>query len=199
MEFAPLPTLTTPRLRLRAWRAEDLPEFARLNADPAVMEFFPAPLSPEESNAMVARIQARFVEDGFGLWAIEAPDFAPFLGYVGLSVPRFAAPFTPCVEIGWRLAAEHWGRGYATEAARAALAYGFGTAGLSEIVSFTVPANVRSRAVMTQIGMRHDPADDFDHPALPEGHPLRRHVLYRIGRDAPRTDRSDSPPWSTHG
>jgi ribosomal-protein-alanine N-acetyltransferase len=108
---------------------------------------------------------------------------APFIGFVGLAVPVFQLHFTPCVEIGWRLAAEHWGRGYATEAARAALDFAFGPLNLSEVVSFTVPAHARSRAVMERLGMRRSPADDFDHPALSEGHPLRRHVLYRMSRD----------------
>jgi RimJ/RimL family protein N-acetyltransferase len=115
------------------------------------------------------------------------PGIAPFIGFAGLAVPRFTAAFTPCVEIGWRLAVEHWGKGYATEAARLALAYGFETAGLAEIVSFTTVANLRSRAVMERLGMHRDPADDFDHPSLPDGHPLRRHVLYRIGSTPPKS------------
>ena len=174
--------LPTARLLLRAWRDADRPALAALNADPAVMEFFPGVLDRVGSNAMADRIAAHWAERGFGLWAVEVPGAAPFIGYVGLSVPRFEAAFTPCVEIGWRLAAAHWGRGYATEAARAALAFGFGELGLAEIVSFTVPANARSRAVMERLGMRRDPAGDFDHPLLPPGHPLRRHVLYRLGR-----------------
>jgi len=131
---------------------------------------------------MVDRIETRFEEHGFGLWAVELADGKPFIGFVGLAVPAFEAHFTPAVEVGWRLAAEHWSRGYATEAARAALDYGFTTAGLDEIVSFTVPANSRSRAVMERLGMTHDPADDFDHPRIEPGHPLRRHVLYRKRR-----------------
>jgi len=148
------------------------------------MEHFPGALSPEESDALAARIEAHLEQHGFGLWAIEIPNIVPFAGFVGLSAPRLEAPFMPCVEIGWRLAAEHWGRGYATEAARAVLTFGFATLGLSEIVSFTVPGNFRSCRVMEKIGMTRNPADDFDHPALPEGHPLRRHVLYRITRAA---------------
>ena len=174
------PELRTERLRLRGWTSSDLVPFAALNADPRVMEYFPAPLSREQTRALVARIEAHFDEHGFGLWAVEVPGVTPFAGFVGLSVPRFKAHFTPCVEIGWRLAAEYWGRGYATEAAAEALRFGFETLSLREIVSFTVPANLRSRRVMERIGMVHDPAGDFDHPALPEGHPLRRHVLYRI-------------------
>ena len=144
------------------------------------MAHFPATLSREESNTLAARVEAHFDQHGFGLWAVEVPEVAPFVGFVGLSVPRFEAHFTPCVEIGWRLAAEHWGKGYATEGARAVLAFGFETLQLGEIVSFTTAGNLPSRRVMEKIGMTHDPADDFDHPALPEGHPLRRHVLYRV-------------------
>ena len=182
------PALRTARLVLRDWRDDDLAPFAALNADPAVMAHFPAPLSRHESDAMAARIRAAIAERGFGFWAVEAPGVAPFVGFVGLSVPGFDAPFTPCVEIGWRLARAHWGRGYATEAARAALADAFGRLGLAEVVAFTVPANAPSRAVMTRLGMTRDPADDFDHPLLPAGHPLRRHVLYRAraGRGAAR-------------
>jgi RimJ/RimL family protein N-acetyltransferase len=171
--------LVTPRLRLRPWRDEDLAPFAEMNADPKVMEFLPKPLDRAESDALAARIRDHFACRGFGLWAVEVPGVADFIGFVGLSVPTFEAHFTPCVEVGWRLASEYWGRGYATEAARAALDYGFRRLELAEIVSFTVPANLRSRRVMERIGMIHSPADDFDHPALPEGHPLRRHVLYR--------------------
>jgi RimJ/RimL family protein N-acetyltransferase len=172
--------LRTPRLLLRRWRPADLEPFARLNADARVLEHLPWPLSREQSDALAARIAAHFAERGFGLWALEVPGVAPFVGFVGLSVPSFEAAFTPCVEVGWRLAAEHWGRGYATEAARAALAFGFEQLGLREILSFTVPANQRSRAVMERIGMTRDPTDDFDHPSLPPEHPLRQHVLYRI-------------------
>jgi len=143
------------------------------------MEFFPKLLDRMESDAAVARINEHFDRHGFGMWAIELPGVTPFIGFVGLAVPRFKAHFTPCVEIGWRLAVEHWGRGYATEAARAALDFGFENLHLDEIVSFTVPANLRSRRVMERLGMTHSPADDFDHPLLAEGHPLRRHVLYR--------------------
>ena len=147
------------------------------------MEFFPKRLESTESDAAAARIAGHFEEHGFGLWAVEIPGVAPFIGFTGLAVPRFVAPFTPCVEIGWRLAAEHWGRGYATEAARAALQFGFEKLQLSEILSFTVPKNVRSRRVMERLGMSRSPADDFDHPNIAEGHPLRRHVMYRMSRN----------------
>ena len=144
------------------------------------MAHFPATLSREASDALAQRIEDHFVELGFGLWAVEIPGVTLFAGFIGLSVPRFRAPFTPCVEIGWRLAADAWGVGYATEGARGVLAYGFGALGLRDIVSFTVPENLASRRVMERIGMQRDPADDFDHPSWPEGH--RRHVLYRVVR-----------------
>jgi RimJ/RimL family protein N-acetyltransferase len=175
--------LQTDRLRLRRWLPTDREPFAALNADPRVARYLGGPLSREESDALVARIETHFDQRGFGLWAVEIRGGASFAGYIGLAVPRFEAHFTPCVEIGWRLSAEHWGQGYATEGARAALAFGFESLGLEEIVSFTVPANLPSRRVMEKIGMTHDPADDFDHPFLPEEHPLRRHILYRIARE----------------
>jgi RimJ/RimL family protein N-acetyltransferase len=173
--------LRTDRLVLRRWLPSDREPFAALNADPRVMEYLPGVLSRAESDAFVERIEQHFAGLGFGLWAVEIPGTAALAGFVGLAVPQFSAHFTPCVEVGWRLAAEHWGHGYAAEAARAALAFGFSEAGLREIVSFTVPENLRSRRVMDRIGMSHDPADDFDHPTLPEH--LRRHVLYRIRRE----------------
>jgi len=176
------PSLRTDRLRLRPWREDDLGPFAALNADPAVCEFLPAPLSREESDAFAARIARDLESRGFGLWALELPGRVPFAGFVGLAVPGFRAPFTPCVEVGWRLAREHWGHGYATEGAREALRFGFEEAGLGEVVSFTVPANRRSRAVMERLGMTRRPEDDFEHPGLPAGHALRRHVLYRLDR-----------------
>jgi RimJ/RimL family protein N-acetyltransferase len=177
-------TITTARLRLRPWRDEDLPAFAALNADPRVMEHFPGTPGRAESDAMVARNRDHFAAHGFGFWAAEVPGRAAFVGFVGVAVPRFEAHFTPCVEIGWRLAAEHWGQGYATEAASAVLAHAFGPLGLEEVVSLTVPANRRSRRVTERLGMTRSPADDFEHPSLPEGHPLRPHVLYRLSRAA---------------
>ena len=173
-------TLSSGRLCLRRWRDEDREVFATMNSDARVMEFFRGCLSRVESDAMVDGIQKHFNEHDFGLWAIEVPGVAPFIGFAGLAVARFRAHFTPCVEVGWRLASEYWGQGYATEAARLALGYGFGALALSEVVSFTTATNYRSRAVMERLGMRRDPVDDFDYPALPEGHPLRRHVLYRL-------------------
>jgi ribosomal-protein-alanine N-acetyltransferase len=174
--------LRTPRLILRRWRPADRAPFAAMNADPVVMAHFPAPLTAGASDALAEAIDAKHAARGFGLWALEVPGAVPFAGFVGLSVPSYSAPFTPCVEIGWRLAAAHWGHGYATEAARAVLAHGWLELGLTEVVSFTTTGNARSRAVMARLGMRYDPADDFDHPGLPDGHPQRRHVLYRIGR-----------------
>ena len=175
----------TARLVLRRWRAVDREPFAAMNADARVMEHFPATLSRAESDALADRIDEQFATLGYGLWAIEVPGHTAFAGFCGLAIPRFEAPFTPCVEIGWRLAAEWWGRGYATEAARAVLAFGFDTLALPEIVSFTTTTNQRSQRVMERIGMRRDPADDFDHPLLPPGHQLRRHVLYRRRRGVP--------------
>ncbi len=144
------------------------------------MRHFPAPLSRAESDAMIDRIEAHFDAHGWGLWAVETIGNEIFIGYVGLWAPAFTAHFTPAVEIGWRLAHHEWGKGYATEAAIAALRFGFETLGLSEIVSFTSVENVASQRVMQRIGMHRDPADDFDHPNLPTGHRLERHVLYRI-------------------
>ena len=178
--------LDTSRLLLRRWRDADREAFARINADPRVMEFFPALLTRPESDAAVSRINAHFDRHGFGLWALELRSTGKFIGFTGLSVPRFKAHFTPCVEIGWRLAADHWGAGLASEAARAVVDYGFVNLNLAEIVSFTSITNLRSRRVMEKLGMTHDPADDFDHPHLPEAHPLRRHVLYRMQRKAAR-------------
>jgi ribosomal-protein-alanine N-acetyltransferase len=177
-------TLSNRRIRLRPWRGEDREAFAIINSDPRVMEFFASPLSRRESDAMIEDIQKHFNQHGFGLWALEVPDVAPLIGFAGLAVKTFPAPFTPCVEVGWRLAFEHWGRGYATEAARLALGYAFGTLALADVVSYTSVTNRRSRAVMERLGMRRDPAEDFDHPALPEGHPLQRHVLYRLDSDS---------------
>jgi RimJ/RimL family protein N-acetyltransferase len=172
--------IETPRLLLRHWRAEDREPFYRINSDPNVMRHFQSTLSRAASDALAERIEAGFEQYGFGLFAAELRGDGRFAGYIGLAVPGFEAHFTPCVEIGWRLAPDLWNRGLATEGARAVLAYAFHQAGLEEVVSFTVPANLPSRRVMEKIGMTRDPADDFDHPRIPEGHPLRRHVLYRI-------------------
>jgi RimJ/RimL family protein N-acetyltransferase len=172
--------LSTARLILRRWRGSDRRPFQALNADPRVMEFYPALLTPEETDASIARIEQHFEQREFGLFAAELIDTKTFVGYIGLSVPAFEAPFMPAVEIGWRLAFDYWGRGLATEGARAVVRHAFETLRLPSLVSFTAPANLRSRRVMESIGMVHDPAGDFDHPGLPAGHRLRRHVLYRI-------------------
>ena len=172
--------MQTQRLILREWTDDDLEPFAALNADTRVMEFLPALLTREQSDEMATRIRTYFQERGFGLWAVEVRGGAKFIGFVGLTVPRFEAHFTPCVEVGWRLAAEHWGQGYAPEAARAALDYGFTELALKEIVSITVPRNLKSRRVMEKIGLRHDPTGDFLHPLLSDGHLLQQHVLYRL-------------------
>ncbi len=176
--------IRTARLVLRPWREEDRAPFAALNADPAVRRWFPSTLSRAESDASFDRLQAHVAEHGFGFWAAEVPGEAPFVGFVGLQHVGFEAPFTPAVEIGWRLARAFWGRGLATEAARASLAHAFGPLGLDEVVAFTVPGNAPSRRVMTRIGMLHDETGDFDHPAVAAGHPMRRCLLYRIGRRA---------------
>lgn len=177
-----LVVIETLRLRLRLWRDEDLAPFAALNADPCVMRHYPAVLDPGESDALVGRIRVRMAEHGFGLWAVSVRNGADFIGFVGLSRPLFETHFTPCVEVGWRLAVEHWGHGYATEAARGVLAHAFGPLGLNEVVSMAVPANGRSIAVMRRLGMTRSPDDDFLHPSLPKGHPLQPHVLYRLER-----------------
>jgi RimJ/RimL family protein N-acetyltransferase len=178
--------LITSRLILRAWREADLSAFARLNDDPAVMELMPRRLSRDESDATAARIRTAIEKRGWGFWAVEVKGpghtAVPFIGFVGLSVPGFEAHFTPCVEIGWRLAKEHWGRGYASEAATASLRFAFESLKLQQITAFTVPLNKRSIGVMERIGMSRDLAGDFEHPKLPPGHPLRPHVLYRVNR-----------------
>jgi ribosomal-protein-alanine N-acetyltransferase len=176
--------LTTDRLILRRWRDTDRKPFQALNADLRVMEFFPTTLTAEESDQAIARIEQHFNRHGFSLYAAELIETKAFIGFVGISIPAFAAPFMPAIEIGWRLACEHWGRGLATEGARAVVRHAFQTLKIPSLVSFTVPANLRSRRVMEKIGMIHDPGDDFDHPRLPPGHPLRRHVLYRISANA---------------
>lgn len=175
-------TLRTDRLLLRPWRETDLPAFAALNADPEVMRYFPALLTREESDAFAEGVQAEIEARGWGLWAVEVVGVIPFAGMVGLNEAVFRAPFTPAVEVGWRLAAGFWGRGYATEGARAALRHGFAELGLAEIVSMTAAPNTRSQRVMQRLGMHRDPADDFDHPRVAPG-PLRRHHLYRLRRE----------------
>jgi ribosomal-protein-alanine N-acetyltransferase len=183
-------TNETDRLILRRWRTEDGGPFAALNADPEVMEHFPSPLSPRESDELIERIEAGFVAQGFGLWALEVKATGEFIGFTGVSVPSFEAAFTPTVEVGWRLARRAWGNGFATEAARASLDVAFCDFGLPEVVSFTFEGNARSRAVMERLGMTHDPSADFDHPKIAAGHRVVRHVLYRMPADRwPAKDR----------
>ena len=174
----------TRRLILRRWQSSDVEPFVALNADPRVMEFFPATLSRTETEAIIAIIEKGIEQHGFGFWAVELKATKDFIGFIGLNVPGYTLPFSPCVEVGWRLAFNHWGKGYAQEGARAALAFGFEKMRLNEIVSFTTVANIRSRRVMEAIAMIYDSQGDFDHPELPEGHALRKHVLYRSRKSA---------------
>jgi RimJ/RimL family protein N-acetyltransferase len=176
--------LRTDRLLLRRWRPDDIEAYAAMNADSRVMEYFDAPLTREESDAKFGRIQILFQEQGFGMWAVEVVGEAPFVGSIGLNIPTYDAHFTPCIEVGWRLATDYWGRGIATEGARAVLEFGFRELKLTEIVSLTTVSNARSRRVMEKLAMRRDSNDDFDHPALPPGHRFRRHVLYRLASPA---------------
>ena len=173
--------LESDRLRLRQWQAADLPAFAEMGADPVVMEHFPARLDRERSDALALRFKAMIDDRGWGVWALERKAGGEFIGFVGLNIPSDELPFSPCVEIAWRLAQGYWHQGYASEAARVALRFGFVELNLEEIVAFTSLGNLRSQAVMARLGMRRSP-ENFQHPALPEGHPLREHCLYRLAR-----------------
>jgi RimJ/RimL family protein N-acetyltransferase len=186
--MAALIEFDTPRLRLRQWIDADRDPFARLCSDPRVMEFFPNLLARAASDAIVDRIQSRIAERGWGFWAVESKLDRQFIGFVGLNIPAVELPFSPCVEVGWRLACEYWGKGYATEAAKGALATGFDRLNLPEIVAFTATTNRRSRAVMERLGMECDAAT-FEHPSLDVGHPLRAHYLYRLTREKWQSDR----------
>lgn len=172
--------LRTERLIMRPFNADDREAFATINADQQVMEHYPSPLTRAESDALMDRINASFRERGFGVWALELGSSKALLGYTGLAVPTWENHLTPCVEIGWRLGREHWGNGYASEAARAALEVAFTDLGLAEVLSFTSLPNHRSARVMQRIGMRRDEASDFAHPNLPAEHPLSRHIVYRV-------------------
>ncbi len=176
------PTLQTERLLLRSWRVDDLDDLASMNADPEVMQYFPACLDRDESAGLMTRNADHIGRHGFAWWALEVPGAATFAGAVALLMPRFEAHFTPCFEIGWRLPRAFWGRGYATEAAAAVVDFAFDRIELDDVVAFTASANERSRNVMTRLGMAHCPADDFGHPHLAVDHPLRHHVLYRLSR-----------------
>jgi RimJ/RimL family protein N-acetyltransferase len=173
--------LDTPRLRLRQWRETDREPFAALNADSRVMEFFPSTLDRTASDAVVDILQSHIADHGYGFWAAELRDSGETIGFIGIQVPRAQLPFSPCVEIGWRLAHRFWGHGYASEGARASLRAGFETLNLSEIVSFTAANNIRSLAVMRRLNMQEDPVT-FEHPNVPPGSPLRVHRLYRLTR-----------------
>lgn len=173
-------TIKTKRLLLRPWKKSDIDPFCRMNAEQRVMEYFPKPLNPEESRELFEKISTHIEKTGWGLWAVEIPGIASFIGFIGLSPVLFTAHFTPAVEIGWRLNYPYWGHGYATEGALATLRLGFETLYLAEIVAFTAKQNKRSIEVMKKIGMHHNSEDDFDHPKLIPGDRLRRHVLYRL-------------------
>ncbi len=181
--MAPDKLLETERLILRPWRESDLLPFAKITSDPEVMRFFPKLLSVEETHEMIGRLQGQMRDNGFTFFATELKSNSELIGFIGLIRTSFKAHFTPAVEIGWRLAKAHWNKGLATEGARRALEHGFVDHGLSEIVSLTATQNAPSRKVMEKIGMTRDLKDDFDHPRVPEGHELKRHVLYRLKRE----------------
>ncbi|HMD57698.1 MAG TPA: GNAT family protein [Solirubrobacteraceae bacterium] len=178
---------------LRRWRAADVDVLAAINADPQVMEFFPATLSGGQTAALIERIEAAFQRRGYGLWALELPGEAELVGFAGLEDVHAALPCAPAVEIGWRLDRAHWGRGLASEAAACAARFAFSDAGLQALVSTTSKANARSRAVMERLGMTRDAAEDFEHPLLPSGHALAPHVLYRLSRERWMTGAATAP------
>jgi RimJ/RimL family protein N-acetyltransferase len=172
--------IETDRLILREWKEEDIGPFAKLNADPAVMEFFPSTLTYPETEILMKKLQARFRDDGFSFFATHLKTTSEFIGFIGLNKPVFNAPFMPAVEIGWRIASHHWNKGYATEGAKACLDFGFTELGLKEIVSFTAEINIRSIRIMEKIGMHQDQQGSFLHPLVVDSSPLKKHVLYRI-------------------
>jgi len=175
--------LHTDRLILRPWRESDLEPFAQINADPRVMEFYPQVLTRQESDALAEKFQREFAERGYGFWVVEVPGFADFIGYVGLNYWNLEMAFSPCIDVGWRLGSQYWGCGFATEAAKAALRFGFEVRKFEEIVSMATVGNVRSHRVMERLGMKSNPMDQFEHPKLPKGHPLSLRTLYRLKRE----------------
>ena len=175
-------TIKTSRLNLRLWKKDDFELFAKLNQDPRVTEFFAKMPTPEESYAFAKSKQDHLVKYGWGLWAASLTANGEFIGFIGLNEDKELFK-EPVVEIGWRLAFDYWGMGYATEGARAVLDYGFKDLGLSKIFSWTTETNMRSRSVMEKIGLKHDPKNDFDHPKLSKDHLLKRHVLYSITKE----------------
>lgn len=177
------PVVTTARLVLRPFDDADRAPFFALNTHPLVVESLGSSPTQAESDAIVDHIGEEMAREGWGIWAVEVAGATPFVGMVGLHRVRAELPFAPAVEVEWRLHPDHWGHGYATEAAAASLQFGFDEAGLDEIVAFTTTLNARSQAVMERIGMERDRAGDFDHPRLPVGSPLRRHVLYRVANE----------------
>ena len=178
--MAGAPLLCTERLYLRGWREEDRDPYAAINSDPQVREFFPELLTRAQSDAQIAVFEDHFAAHGFGMWALELRETGALIGFTGMDLATYDAHFAPAVEIGWRLARSAWGHGYASEAAREVLRFGFDERELEEIVACTTPANLRSRAVMERLAMTRDPDEDFDHPEVAAGHPLCRHVLYRV-------------------
>lgn len=176
--MAPIIEFQTDRLKLRQWKESDLPIFASMNADPQVMKYYPSVLNEEESHNIAHKFEALIREKGWGFWAVEKLEDERFIGFVGLNEPTYDLPVTPCVEIGWRLGKEHWGKGYATEAAKSCLDFAFNKLNLTEVYSFTSVTNKKSAAVMERIGMMNT-NNNFEHPLIPENHPLREHCLYK--------------------
>jgi ribosomal-protein-alanine N-acetyltransferase len=174
-----IPTIRTPRLLLREWVKEDLEPFAAMNQDSVVMRFFPSLLTRPESDAFARQTMEAMSQKGWGRWAVEVPGIEPFIGYIGLTMPSWETPFPPCPEIVWRLASAYWGQGMATEGAKAVMEFAFRSLGLPEIFSCTSVLNLPSIRVMERLEMTHNPEEDFEHPKVEVGHPLRRHVLYR--------------------